>query len=99
MRLVLRRQAKLDLVEARRWYEERRPGLGESFVDAVDAVLAVVLDHPNLHPRVSERVRRASVGRFPYGIFYTVNGDTVRVIAVLHNARDPERWKGRALIE
>jgi toxin ParE1/3/4 len=95
MRLVLRRQAKLDLADARRWYEEKRPGLGDSFLDAIDAVLAVVLDHPHLHPRVSERVRRASVSRFPYGIFYTVEGDTLRVIAILHNARDPERWKGR----
>lgn len=95
MRLVLRRQAKLDLADARRWYEEKRPGLGDSFLDAIDTVLAVVLDHPNLHPRVSERVRRASVNRFPYGIFYEVEGDTLRVIAILHNARDPERWKGR----
>lgn len=95
MRLVLRRQAKLDLADARRWYEERRPGLGDAFLDAVDAALAIVLDHPNIHPRVSERVRRASVSRFPYGIFYTVEGEAIRVIAILHNARDPERWKGR----
>ena len=95
MRLVLRRQAKLDLADARRWYEERRPGLGDIFLDAVDAVLGVLLNHPNIHPRVSERVRRASVSRFPYGVFYTVEGETIRVIAILHNARDPERWKGR----
>jgi toxin ParE1/3/4 len=95
MRLVLRRAAKLDLVEAYRWYEEQRPGFGESFRAEVKAVLATIQAHPDLFPRVDSRIRRATTGRFPYGIFYLVDGETIRIIAILHRARDPEIWKGR----
>ena len=95
MRLELRRAAKRDLFEARRGYDDRQPGLGASFLTAVDAALSTILQYPAIFPRVSPRVRRAKVGRFPYGIFYTFARDTVSVIAVLHNARDPQRWKER----
>lgn len=94
-RLVLRRGAKLDLIEARRWYEERQSGLGESFLASVEVALSTIRDHPMVHPRVSPRVRRAGTDRFPYGIFYTIDGDTIRVIAILHHARSPEIWKSR----
>lgn len=95
MRLVLRRAAKHDLLEARRWYDDRQPGLGTSFLTAIEAALATILQHPEIFPKVNPRGRRAKVSRFPYGIFYTVDRNTIRVIAFLHNARDPQRWKER----
>lgn len=69
MRIVLRRLAKLDLREAYRWYEERQPGLGDAFRDEVEAALTNLKEHPEMHPRVDERVRRAALRRFPYGLF------------------------------
>ena len=49
-----------------------------------------------MYPRVDPEVRRASVAHpFPFGIFYKIDGDTIRVIAILHNARNPEVWKRR----
>jgi toxin ParE1/3/4 len=96
MRLVLRRQAKGDLREAFQWYEERQPGLGLSFLTSVDSTLSSLQEHPLMYPRVDPEVRRASAtSPFPFGIFYRIDGDTIRVIAVLHNARNPEIWKRR----
>ncbi|HEX3130652.1 MAG TPA: type II toxin-antitoxin system RelE/ParE family toxin [Thermoanaerobaculia bacterium] len=95
MKIVFRRQAKLDLLEARRWYEEREPGLGFALRTEVEARLNDVQEYPEIHPRVDERIRRAALGRFPYGIFYVVDGETIRVIAILHRARSPEIWKRR----
>jgi hypothetical protein len=31
----------------------------------------------------------------PYGIFYVIEADTIRVIAILHKARSPEHWSYR----
>jgi plasmid stabilization system protein ParE len=95
MKIVLRRRAKLDLVDARQWYEERQSGLGAAFRDEVEATLRQIQEHPRIHPRVDEHVRRAALRRFPYGIFYVVEGETVRVIAILHRARSPETWQHR----
>jgi plasmid stabilization system protein ParE len=95
MRLVLRRAAKRDLEEAQRRYEDRRPGLGQEFLSSVEAKLALIRDFPLISPRVDPRVRRARTERFPYGIFYTIDGQTIRVLAVLHNARSSIWWKSR----
>ena len=45
---------------------------------------------------VEEHIRRAALRRFPYGIFYMVDGGTIRVIAILHKARNPELWRHRS---
>ena len=97
MRLVLRRAAKRDLTEASRWYDEKKPGLGRDFSSCVEAALAIIRDHPLLFPRVDPRVRRAKVERFPYGVFYTIDRETIRVIAVLHHARATGTWKARLM--
>jgi plasmid stabilization system protein ParE len=49
-----------------------------------------------MHPRVDNRIRRAALHRFPYGIFYILDGETIRVIAILHRARSPEQWRRRS---
>ena len=95
MTIVLRRRAKLDLLDARHWYEKREPGLGTAPLAEVEATLRQIQEHPAIHPRVDEHVRRAALQRFPYGIFYVVTGETIRVIAILHRARSPETWQSR----
>jgi toxin ParE1/3/4 len=95
MRLVLRLEAKGDLREAFNWYEERQPGLGRSFRASVESILSSIREHPAMYPRVDPSIRRAATDRFPFGIFYRIDGETIRVIAILHNARNPEHWRGR----
>jgi plasmid stabilization system protein ParE len=96
MRLVLRRAAKRDLAEAREWYDKQRPGLGQEFLSSIETALALLREFPLMAPRVDPRVRRAKVKRFPYGIFYIVDGPTIRVLAVLHNGRSSSWWKDRS---
>jgi toxin ParE1/3/4 len=84
------------LADARDWYDECQPGLSDAFRLEVDAILRSVREHPEMHPRVDMRIRRAALHRFPYGIFYILDGHTIRVIAILHRARNPERWRRRS---
>ena len=94
-RLVVRREAEADAAQAFRWYEERRPGLGEEFLGVVDNALAVIERSPETFSRVHKEVRRVLTRRFPFAVFYVVTPDTVSVLAILHQASDPERWKNR----
>jgi toxin ParE1/3/4 len=96
MNLELRPLAKDDLRQAFGWYEERRPGLGESFLASVESALLTIQQFPKIHPRVASTVRRASLSGFPFGIFYRADEDTIFVLAILHNARNPEHWKRRS---
>jgi len=85
-----------DLLAAHDWYEQRSPGLGKDFVRMVDAALAGIGRQPALFPPVHRGLRRALLRRFPYAIFYRIDPDAVRVIAVLHTSMNLRRLEERS---
>ena len=93
--VVFRPQAEAELLEAGRWYDERRPGLGASFLTAIDDVIERVGREPLLFPRVQGEMRRALVHRFPYGLYFEIIEEQVVVIGVVHGHRDPTVWRSR----
>ena len=84
-----------ELAEAVAFYNGRAEGLGQAFAAEVRATLAHVLAHPDIGTPVRTAVRRVLLRRFPYSILYAVTGETVRVLAVMHHRRRPERWGER----
>ena len=94
--LLLRPEAEADLAEAYEWYEQRRAGLGHSLLLSVEATLASIQENPSLFPVVHRNIRRALIRRFPFGVYYLIEGETVVVLAVFHASRDPKRWQARS---
>jgi toxin ParE1/3/4 len=94
-RLVLRPQAEAELLDARDWYEEQRPGLGGAFATEVDMVLTSIVQAPLAYPRVQGETRRALVRRFPYAIYFHATSDEIVVLGVIHGRRHPRRWQSR----
>lgn len=95
MRVRFVPEAEADLLDAYQWYEARAGGLASEFLRSLDACLAVVARHPDAFPIVHRGLRRALLRRFPYGLYYLVDGETLVVLACLHAARDPRAWKRR----
>lgn len=93
--LQISREAKRDMLDAFGWYEGQRPGLGEEFLLSVDATLALIGRNPAINAKVRGDARRALTRRFPYAVFYVANPDSLRVLGILHTARDPEAWRRR----
>ena len=91
-RLKFSARALREIGEAQEWYELQNPGLGEEFIAAMELQLKRLEQAPLLYAEIIPRVRRALLPRFPYGLFYVVRGDLVHVLAVLHDARSPNRW-------
>ncbi|HEY5041990.1 MAG TPA: type II toxin-antitoxin system RelE/ParE family toxin [Verrucomicrobiae bacterium] len=80
---------RADLQSAYDWYEDQLLGLGGEFrVEFLRAYRK--LNQPLLYAVRFANVRRLNLDRFPYGIFYVVKPDEVRVLAVLHASRDNE---------
>jgi plasmid stabilization system protein ParE len=96
LRLVFRPQAESELLEAPKWYEERRLDLGQAFAAAIVARIAGIISSPLAAPRVRGEMRRSVLKRFPYAIYYQVLPDEVVVLAVMHGRRHPRRWESRS---
>lgn len=91
-RLKFSTRALRETGEAKAWYELQSPGLGEEFIAAMELQLKRLEQAPLLYAEAIPNVRRALLPRFPYGLFYAVRGNLVHVLAVLHDARNPNRW-------
>lgn len=90
--LVLLPAAESELDDAALWYERRRRGLGHALIEEVQEVFRRILAQPDSFEIADNEIRRASVDRFPYSVYYRVKADQVVVISVFHSSRDPAIW-------
>lgn len=95
LRVIVRRNAKADIREARKWYENQRAGLGGDFVAEVNAAIARIQTTPMVFPEVVPGVRRALTARFPYAVYFRMEQSRLVVIVVVHSSRDPAIWQQR----
>jgi toxin ParE1/3/4 len=95
LRVVFRRAAQAEFLEAISWYDQHRSGLGEEFAHEIEAAIDRAAQSPTLYPLASGGVRRTVARRFPYCVFFRVRGETLVVLAVFHGRRDPQIWRRR----
>lgn len=77
------------------WYESRKSGLGDEFIDCVDELLNRVCMIPESYAIVYRDVRRAVIKRFPYAVYYRIISSRIVVTAIFHSRRDPKSWRLR----
>lgn len=88
-------EAEQELQEAAIWYNHQRKGLGAEFFLCIDESIARILDNPQLHPIVYKNIHRVVVRRFPFAVFYEIDDLEIRIIAIFHSRRKPDKWKSR----
>lgn len=94
-RLISEPPADLDVEAAFEWYENERSGLGLEFLDELRATYNRILDSPFKYQELRGNIRRALLRRFPYVVYFAIEGDLIVVVAVLHVSRDPAEWQRR----
>ncbi len=94
--LIVRSRAEAEAGEAALWYEGERSGLGRTFLDRIEHTLDDITENPLRFPVIYRDIRRAMVRRFPFGLYFRIRPNSiVRVVAILHLARDPRKWQAR----
>lgn len=86
--LLVRLHAEVDLKEAIQWYERQRPGLGADFLEEIDRAMDRLAGEPERYPLYYRGFRRMLTKRFPYRIFYRLEGDEIIVFRILHQKRE-----------
>ena len=90
------RAAKKELFDSSDYYSQQRPGLGERFLTEVESCVQEIATSPGRHPKYFKDVCRCVMTQFPYGIYYRVEGEKIRILAVAHSSRHPNYWKHRS---
>jgi len=94
-RVAISPQARIDLVTAAEWYEEREPDslLPLELFAEFDEIIELIAEHPEAFAKFEGEVRRAILKQFPYGVYYTVEPERVVVLYLVAMAQEqgPER--------
>ena len=93
--LIIKPLAELDAMEAAKWYNDQRDGLGNEFLLALDAKINAIRRNPNQFSIKYKNVHTALTERFPYGIFFLIEHKSIFIIAIVHTHRNPRVWKKR----
>jgi plasmid stabilization system protein ParE len=87
--------ADQEVADAVQWYEEQKEGLSRTFLDELDRVVRLVRTYPLVGTEIQPEIRRFLLSRFPYSLVYGIDEDTIVVIAVAHQHREPRYWADR----
>jgi hypothetical protein len=73
----------------------RAAGLGDHFLDDVQSAIDSVREYPESGASVPYGFRRVLLRRFPFSVIYAVELSLILVVAVAHQRRAPDYWRGR----
>jgi plasmid stabilization system protein ParE len=77
------------------WYEEQAVGLGEDYLSELESAYEAILEFPDTWPKFQRNFRRFLLGKFPFSVIYRSKGNSIYVVAVMHNHRKPGYWLSR----
>ena len=92
-KLEIKREANIEAIEAYVYYEEKRIGLGEEFLEHLDIYFNRIIANPEHFPQKRKPYREAYVKRFPFLIIYGIEKDKVIVYSIFNTWQNPEKKK------
>ncbi len=95
MRYEFHPEAEQELYEAASRYESEVSDLGSRFVDEVERVVQLLVEHPEMGSQLDDELRHFVLRRFPFSVVYAVVSEVVYVVAVAHGSREPGYWRPR----
>lgn len=95
-RSVLSPDAQADFASAVRWYQLIDRTLAFRFRLETLAILHRIKRFPYQFAVKEGITRRALLKRFPYSMYFNLNGEEVSVIAVVRQRRSETIWRDRA---
>lgn len=82
--LEIKDEANLEILEAYRYYEEKRHGLGEEFLDHLDKYFEIIAINPQLFPQKRKLYREAYLKRLPFLIIYEIAENKIIVYSLFN---------------
>lgn len=89
--VVLHPETEKEYLTSFLWYEERSPGLGERFEQAVESKIQSIANNPLHYPTKKKNYREALVSVFPFLIVYKIYPEKkeIFIASIFHTSRRP----------
>jgi len=91
--LEIKHEANLEIIKAYLYYEEKRTGLGEEFLEHLDVYFDRITTNPKHFPKKRKPYREAFIKRFPFLVIYEVSKNKVIVYSVFNTWQNPDKKK------
>ena len=88
-------EAESDFDNSYKFYYYESPKIAETFFQRINISLEKIKKTPISFPEVHKNLRKYTVKKFPFVIYYQVVAYSIRVIAIFHTSRNPEIWNER----
>jgi hypothetical protein len=95
MRIDILESALQDLSAGKAFYDSQAEGLGQYFLDTLFSDIDSLRLYAGIHPVHFERYHRMLSKRFPFAVYYRIEGETTVVHAILDCRRDPSLHEKR----
>lgn len=88
--LIVKTLAERDISEAAEWYSTHANHLAAQFIEKIETALKELQKNPEHYQKRYNEVRVLFAENFPFGIYYTIEKNTIFIHAVLHTKRNPK---------
>jgi hypothetical protein len=89
MKIRILRSAKKDIEESYWFYEMQQQGIGSYFLEAIFADIESLKLYAGVHITCFEKYQRLLSKRFPFAIYYRMQGKEIRIYAVVDCRKNP----------
>ena len=91
LQISISRRARAQIEEAAQWWVPNRPSAPGAIRQDLDRALALLVAHPDIGTRARleklKGVRRITLSRIRYHLYYRATDKTLEVLAVWHTSR------------
>lgn len=88
-------EALFDVENIILWYEEKRIGLSYDFELCLEVGIEEISRNPNAFQKKYKKIRILFIRRFPFGIHYLFENQTITILGVFHTSQSSKNWKLR----
>ncbi|MDR0284262.1 MAG: type II toxin-antitoxin system RelE/ParE family toxin [Propionibacteriaceae bacterium] len=87
-RVTVARLAQRQLDHALAWYADRAPEQIGRLLNSAESASKAITKSPFLSREVVPGMRRVALRRFPYHLWYVVDGEEIVIVAMTHFRQD-----------
>lgn len=87
--------AQKDIQSVADYYKQISIKLRDRFLTDLKFCLKNIQSNPKSFQVKYKEIRVCFIKGFPYGIFYKIYGNEIKIIAIIHTSRSPDKWKNR----